>query len=155
VDSEQKLTEELAAALRVADLLVTYVPLSGEPPVSDFLMRHGITTERSSVPPRHDIDPGEFANSLRETYERKDVLIFVPGRKFDTFGTRHGRGGGWYDRFLSQVPREWLRVGVLNESQLSSEPLKRESWDEPMDMLLLRASESWRVSRPQATTAFL
>jgi 5-formyltetrahydrofolate cyclo-ligase len=147
VDRGQEATQELAAALRAADLLVTYVPLSGEPPVSDFLMRYGITTERTSVPPRHDIAPDELAHSLRETYERKKVVLLIPGREFDVFGTRHGRGGGWYDRFLSKVPRQWPRIGVLTESELSPAPLKREPWDEPMDFLLIQMKFGWRTQK--------
>lgn len=139
--------EELAAALRAARLLVSYVPMADEPHFGDFFTRHGITTERVSVPPRHDLSAADLASSLRATYEGKQVAMLVPGRRFDASGTRHGRGGGWYDRFLAAVPREWLRVGVLNASQLSEVPLTRESWDEPMDWLLVRREENWEAKK--------
>lgn len=66
----------------------------------------------------------------------RPVYLFIPGTAFDAFGTRHGRGGGWYDRFLALAPRSWLRIGIAKRAQISNTPLEREAWDEPMDWLL-------------------
>jgi|GEM_PF-5544431 len=88
-----------------------------------------------------EVDPFEFADTLvlewREMGEsRPQVYLFIPGRLFDRFGTRHGRGVGWMDRFLSRVPREWLRIGIVGEGQWSENQLKREEWDEGMDWVV-------------------
>ncbi len=79
------------------------------------------------------------------------VVILIPGRLFDITGTRHGRGGGWYDRFLAAVPREWFRVGFCYESQFSAAPLLREAWDQPMDAVCVVGEDGLRVLVPSAT----
>lgn len=69
----------------------------------------------------------------------------MPGRAFDASGTRHGQGGGWYDRFLAEVPKEWLRIGFCYERQFSEEPLKREAWDQAMDAVVVVGNGMVRV----------
>jgi len=117
---------------------VWYAPLSGETDPADlaFVRRLGARPWRV-VPPQRHADPFALADIfVREMPPGARVYVLVPGRRFDRFGTRHGRGGGWYDRFLSAVPRTWLRVGVLRPDQLRDEPLSRQDWDEPMDWLV-------------------
>ena len=81
------------------------------------------------------------------------VVVLIPGTAFDESGTRKGRGGGWYDRFLSRIPAEWTRVGVLPQESLQSEPLQRQSWDEPVDYLLIFGGKSARVVETGARNA--
>jgi len=47
-------------------------------------------------------------------------LILCPGLAFTTKGSRLGRGGGFYDRFLSIIP-DTPRIGVSLEEQLVTE----------------------------------
>jgi 5-formyltetrahydrofolate cyclo-ligase len=46
------------------------------------------------------------------------TMILVPGRVFDREGYRVGRGGGFYDRYLSGVSEEALTIGVGYTGQL-------------------------------------
>lgn len=45
-------------------------------------------------------------------------LVLVPGLAFDLAGRRLGRGGGFYDRFLAELPAATTLVGVCFEAQL-------------------------------------
>lgn len=132
-------------AFNTADVVVGFSPFDGEPDIHDFLKAQKFSGLVVTVPQNKDASPHDFAEALQRAHTDKNILVFIPGRAFDAKGTRHGRGGGWYDRFLSKVPREWVRVGVLNKTQLSEVPLKREAWDEPMDFLLIQEPARWNV----------
>jgi 5-formyltetrahydrofolate cyclo-ligase len=45
-------------------------------------------------------------------------LVVVPALAFDTHGNRLGRGGGYYDRFLSQLRRAAKTVGLGYDVQI-------------------------------------
>lgn len=89
------------------------------------------------IPPRASLDPHEEAKAARAFAGDRPTAILLPGREFDAAGTRHGQGGGWYDRFLKEVPREWLRVGFCFSDQFSKMPLPRQPWDEPVDYVVV------------------
>jgi 5-formyltetrahydrofolate cyclo-ligase len=58
----------------------------------------------------------------------------IPGLGFDRSGTRLGRGKGYFDRALEYF--EGLKVGVAFEVQILAEPIPRESFDIPMDVII-------------------
>ncbi len=62
-------------------------------------------------------------------------MIFVPGLAFTAEGARLGRGRGFYDRLLANLPRSVLRVGVCFPGQVLDE-LPVESHDELVDLVL-------------------
>jgi len=65
------------------------------------------------------IEPGPFGlrepdPSLCSLVETQEVeCVFVPGLAFDDLGFRLGRGGGFYDYFLSQVSASLPRFGLM------------------------------------------
>ncbi len=140
-----KTTEELLRHFPPIDAVLAYQPLSDEPDITAFLFDLPKNISILNTPQTKTDDPFLFAESLLKKYDQKTLLLFIPGQKFDAHGTRHGRGGGWYDRFLSGVPKQWIRVGVLTSSQFSSTPLLKEPWDEAMDHLFLDEKNEWNL----------
>jgi len=59
-------------------------------------------------------------------------LILVPGLAFTRDGRRLGRGGGFYDRFLSQLPTSTVKLGICFELQLV-DTLPTEPHDQRLD----------------------
>ena len=58
-------------------------------------------------------------------------LVIVPGVAFDRQGNRLGRGAGYFDRFLSQLPTKVSCVGVAFRFQVLKK-LPMESHDRPV-----------------------
>ena len=64
-----------------------------------------------------------------------DIFLFlVPGLSFDRKGRRLGRGGGFYDRFLSQSRA--LKAGVASSARLHEEGLPEEAHDIRMNIIV-------------------
>lgn len=140
--------DQLSAALRAADVVVSYAPLPDEPDAEAFLFQHDFAGEIVRTPQDKNSSPHEFAENLVREHGEKKVCILVPGSKFDEHGTRHGRGGGWYDRFLSALPTGWLKVGVALPHHVSLEKLERKEWDQPMDYVLV-CDKDFKVVVPE------
>jgi 5-formyltetrahydrofolate cyclo-ligase len=61
--------------------------------------------------------------------------MFVPGLAFTADGHRLGRGRGYYDRLLANLPPSVFRVGVCLASQMTSS-IPHEPHDESVDFVL-------------------
>jgi len=66
--------------------------------------------------------------------ERLDLIV-VPGLAFTAEGNRLGRGGGFYDRFLSTIPETTFKIGVCFEFQRVSK-IPHEPHDVKMDAVV-------------------
>ncbi len=127
-------------------LVIGYTPLLHEIDYKDLLL-HTNHLELITLPNQKDSDPFYWASIYTEKYKDQKVTLLIPGKQFDTHGTRHGKGSGWYDRFLSKIPSNWVRIGVSDVTQFSTETLKRESWDEPMDWVVVKTNTSWQLHK--------
>ncbi len=139
--------EEFQTLLTKCDAAIIYTPLNEEMDFAHFLT---VPLKCMTVPSTKDADPFVWAQMCAQELKDTVPYILIPGKKFDTTGTRHGRGGGWYDRFLSKIPHHFVRIGVAHVSQVSSEALTREAWDEPMDWVLISDGNSWKVHKTSA-----
>jgi 5-formyltetrahydrofolate cyclo-ligase len=95
-----------------------------------------------------DLAPGAY--SIREPKERCQLverdgidLVIVPAAVWSEDGHRIGYGGGYYDRFLPQVPRA-SRIGLGFEVQVV-ESVPHGPHDLPVHVLVTEA----RVRRPR------
>ena len=89
----------------VAEAVLVFQSVPGEPETRSLLVWCAATGRLAAVP-EADIDP---------TWP--DVVV-VPGLAFTTDGDRLGQGGGWYDRFLSQVRSDCTSIGVCFTEQI-------------------------------------
>ncbi|MFK5080776.1 5-formyltetrahydrofolate cyclo-ligase, partial [Glaesserella parasuis] len=62
-------------------------------------------------------------------------MLFVPLVTCDKQGNRLGMGGGFYDRTLAQA-KQLISVGLAHQCQ-QLEYLPLESWDEPLDYVVV------------------
>ena len=140
-------TPELLLLIEKSPLLIGYNPMGDEPDPNDYFKEQNIGKGFGfMVSQDKDIDPIACAHTVREMNMSDAPLVFIPGREFDSRGTRHGRGGGWYDRFISSLPASWVRIGVASAERVHDEFLKRNEWDEEMDFLLIHG-EKWSVRK--------
>lgn len=63
------------------------------------------------------------------------VIMFVPGIVFDKCGYRIGYGKGYYDRYLSNISFDVIKIGVCYNVALVDE-FKKDSNDVPVDILV-------------------
>lgn len=72
---------------------------------------------------------------LRPISPQEVDLVIVPGLAFDEEGYRLGYGAGYYDRFLTKLSPECIKLALAYEFQLISK-VPREPHDIPVDMIL-------------------
>lgn len=63
-------------------------------------------------------------------------LVIVPGIAFDIKGNRIGFGRGFYDRFLSKIPKRILKIGLAFELQVISESFPRNRRDVALNKII-------------------
>lgn len=107
-------------ALKAFGVLTAYRPLVGEPDISEYLKQDNAKiTIVSSAP-----------GPIMLPEQKEPAAVLIPGLSFDRHGYRLGKGGGNYDRFLSDNP-QLTPIGVCFDQQLVDE-LPHEPHDVPM-----------------------
>lgn len=144
--------ETLQHILFNASGVILYTPQKGEVDFSHESFPFSLPTDHIVIPSDKHSDPYAMAETCRARYPHHAVCLLIPGSHFDSTGTRHGRGGGWYDRFLSKLPQQWTRIGLLENERLSDIPLVRKAWDEPLDWLVIHdaSKDSWHIVETRA-----
>lgn len=145
--SQQKHEASVAACKRLAELtpfqdasvVMLYMPMANEVDLTPVAIRCFQAGKTVCVPRvdwrRKDMDAVEvqsFDDHIMELDEHglrtpRDGapmpsnlidLVVVPGLAFDAHGHRLGRGGGYYDRFLSKLRRSATSIGLAFEAQM-------------------------------------
>ncbi len=97
------------------------------------------TMEFGMVEKLTELAPGAFGimepRNSRCCHPGEIDLFFIPGLAFDYQGNRLGRGGGYYDRYLSNVRADALKIGLAYQLQLVTE-LPVNSDDVKMDFII-------------------
>lgn len=101
----------------------------------------GVAMERSAVAPIEE-PVGERAGV--ELMSGVDV-VFVPAQAADPSGFRMGQGGGYYDRFLAQLPESGPLTVAVVFSHERVERVPREATDRPTDAVLTPEGLHWSV----------
>jgi 5,10-methenyltetrahydrofolate synthetase len=144
------LETELESLLEDCEYAIVYKPLKDEVDfkkihiLKDALKRIERTKNKIVLSQSKNKDPFEQAKQIIKTVGKSKTFLLIPGQQFDIDGTRKGRGVGWYDRFLSKVPKDWLKIGIANHKQFSTEKLQRQEWDEPMDWVIICGEDNSR-----------
>lgn len=79
--------------------------------------------------------PQPVLRQRRVVSPEKLDLVIVPGIAFDRWGRRLGRGMGYFDRFLAQVPASVPRIGLAFRFQMVKE-IPWESHDQPVSRVI-------------------
>ena len=141
---------------RAARTVLLFHPLSAEPDLLPLLAHPACAGKTFVFPLTHRetktltlhaaADTAEFLTKglrLREPDPARHPeippalvdLVLVPGLAFAEDGSRLGRGGGYYDRFLPGLPPAAVVAGVFFPCQLRA-PLPREPHDVPLGALV-------------------
>ncbi|MBP6945318.1 hypothetical protein KBD61_03810 [Patescibacteria group bacterium] len=147
-NTDHSILKEFRLLLEAHSFRLSYTALRDEQDPNNIPLLSKIQTEDAFLIPQTPLtDPIALAANLSKTLIPSKTHILIPGQAFDLSGTRHGRGNGWYDRFLAHLPKEMPRIGIVPHGCLSTTPLIRQTWDEPMDWLLYQTQETWLIHK--------
>jgi 5-formyltetrahydrofolate cyclo-ligase len=141
--------------VRETPYLLAFASLGTEPDITPLLDRLRDSGRRILLP-RAGNEPGSLeAVALKQPIHEleKDDLgvrvpsggepvplerittVLVPGVMFDTWGKRLGRGGGYYDRLLEQLPQAAL-IGVCFDASVQEDEVPTEAHDQRVDAIV-------------------
>ncbi len=103
-------------------------------PLCELLLRHGIKRFFPQVNSDYSMQFWDADTKLPVKTEEIAVLI-VPGVAFDRLGNRLGRGKGYYDRFLADIPANQIfTIGIGLDSQVFDQ-IPVDEHDQCMNMI--------------------
>jgi 5-formyltetrahydrofolate cyclo-ligase len=137
-----------------AKVLMVFLSFSKEYDTESLIL-HGLSAGKTVCAPKvewqtwkmvpvklHGLDEiVKDMHGLREPTgeEKVDVdridLVLVPGLAFDPFGRRVGRGGGFYDAFLSRIDLRAVKLAPTFDFQLRP-TVPFDCHDQPVDIIL-------------------
>ncbi len=80
----------------------------------------------------------EPPKDLEVSYPSEKCLMIIPGLGFSINGSRLGRGGGFYDRYLSENP-DIIKVAVAFNIQICNK-IPTEEWDKKVDYIITESN---------------
>jgi 5-formyltetrahydrofolate cyclo-ligase len=145
-----RICEKLLPFFSGKNSLALFAPLPTEPdldllwdlglakhPLVSYPRCQGDTLSFRPIASLSELVPGRFG--VREPAPgpclQQFDLIVVPGLAFTAEGSRLGRGAGFYDKFLCEVPKTTLKVGVCFAFQRVSQ-IPHEPHDVKMDAVV-------------------
>ncbi len=150
---DHKICEQLFSLPEIAcaDYVYAYMNLSWETGTEEILERFwkngvqvalpkvlGETMEFFHVKSRADLEEGSFhILEPRDSCEQvvwPKAPVLVPGLGFSRDGKRLGKGGGYYDKFLSKEP-DHVTIALAYEFQITEE-IPAEEHDRPVDQIV-------------------
>ena len=117
-------------AWKAARLVAAFLPIPGEPRISPLLENKTVCVPRvrgekcDLVMLPRDLAEADWRlhgadfDALPAVDFALVDLILVPGLAFTRDGARLGRGGGYYDRLLANIPARTHRIGVCFAAQI-------------------------------------
>lgn len=140
---------------RRAKVVMAFMPIAGEPDII-AIIQAGLDAGKTMLVPR--INLGRHVMDAVEIHKLADAdargsfgirepsaggafaasridMIIVPGLGFDRSGLRLGRGGGFYDRYLSSAGMHAVKCAVAFECQVLAE-VPHDQHDQTIDMLV-------------------
>ena len=134
-------SEKIGLIIANCNFCVLYHPVRIE--IDPDVLPFKLPDKRVVIPIGPATDPKLFGNRIKEGFGNLNGVILVPGRRFDKFGGRHGKGWGWYDRFLSTAPAKIVRIGICSKDQFCESRLLLQEWDQLMDWIIVYDNEDF------------
>lgn len=142
--------QKLKSAVLKCNSCIIYKPINNEFEYDNSFFPLEIFLESIILPNDKNADPFVWADMCIKKYKNLNPYVLIPGTQFDIYGGRRGRGGGWYDRFLSRIPKNWIRIGIIHKSKIYFSKISQKEWDEPIDWVIGYGDDSWEVYKTNA-----
>ena len=138
IEKDKVIKEKLLALpeFKEAEVIAFYVSFSSEVDTKELIDKALSMGKRVVVPAVAGKDLKFSEINCNKPFSKEKIdLVVVPGVAFTKSGSRLGRGKGFYDRFLKELPRRIKRVGLAYDIQIT-EDLPVAPHDSPIDIII-------------------